>query len=306
MAVKSGDGASSAMRIRDIALVVTVAFLWAICFPLIDVGLAGAPPLVFATMRAALSGGLLLLGAAWLKRPWPRGFASHGLIAATGLSFTALGFGGMFLGGGKISPGLATVLANTQPLIAAVLAVVFLSERLTPRLGAGLLLGFVGVVVMSLPSLSGPDHAAGMQAFLWITLGAVGTAVGNVLFKALAGRGDILVIAGLQLLVGAVALALSAQSMGQEWQIAWTVRFIVSLLGLAVFGTAVMTVIWYYLLHRLPLNRLNPFTFLTPVFGLLLGGLFFGERLGVIEGAGIIVTVLAIQLVVIRGNTDAK
>jgi drug/metabolite transporter (DMT)-like permease len=303
MVVKGTDDASSAMRIRDIALVVTVAFLWAICFPLIEIGLEGAPPLVFAAMRAALSGALLIAAAVWLRRPWPRGLARHGLIAAAGLSFTALGFGGMFLGGGKIPPGLATVLANTQPLIAAVLAVVFLSERLTPRLGTGLLLGFLGVAVMSLPSLSGPDHAAGMQALFWITLGAVGTAVGNVLFKALAGQGDILVITGLQLLVGAVALALGAQFMDQDWRVVWTARFIVSLLGLAVFGTAVVTVIWYYLLHRLPLNRLNPFTFLTPVFGLLLGGLFFGERLGLIEVAGIAVTVFAIQLVATRTDT---
>lgn len=304
MLVKRADNASSVMRISDIVLVVVVAFLWAICFPLIEVGLDGAPPLVFATMRAALSGGLLILAAACLKRPWPRGIARHGLIAAVGVSFTALGFGGMFLGGGKISPGLATVLANTQPLIAAVLAVVFLSERLTPRLRAGLLLGFAGVAVMSLPSLSGPDHAAGMQAFLWITMGAVGTAVGNVLLKALVGRGDILVTTGLQLLVGAVALALGAQLMGQDWQIAWTARFFASLVGLAVFGTAIMTVLWYYLLHRLPLNRLNPFTFLTPVFGLLLGGLFFGERLGPIEGAGIVVTIFGIQLVATQRNTD--
>lgn len=285
------------MGIREVLLMVLITFLWAICFPLIEVGLGGAPPLVFAAIRAGLAGVLVLLLAIGLGRPWPSGLANLGLITAIGLSFTGLGFGGMFLGGGKISPGVATVLANIQPLIAAVLAMIFLSERLTSRIGTGLLLGFVGVVVMSLPSMSGPDHAAGMQAFIWISLGAVGTAVGNVLLKALAGRADVLMTTGLQLLIGAVALAAGTHALNEDWHIAWTMRFVISLIGLAVFGTALMIALWYYLLARAPLNRLNTFTFLTPVFGLLLGGLFFGERFGLVQALGILVTILGIQLV---------
>jgi drug/metabolite transporter (DMT)-like permease len=94
-----------------------------------------------------------------------------------------------------------------------------------------------------------------------------------------------------------VALAVGAQAVGESWGIAWTPRFVASLVGLVVFGTALMTGLWYYLLARAPLNRLNTFTFLTPVFGLLLGGLFFDERLGWIQAIGIGVTILAIQLV---------
>lgn len=293
------------MSIRDVLLMVLVAFLWAICFPLIQVGLGAAPPLVFAATRAALAGILVLLLAVFSGRPWPRGFFNLGLIAAIGLSFTGLGFGGMFLGGGEISPGLATVLANTQPLIAAVLAVIVLSERITPRIGTGLLLGFVGVLVMSLPGLSGPDHDAGMRAFLWLTLGAVGTAVGNVLLKVLAGRADVLMVTGLQLCIGAAALAVGAQALGEDWDIAWTARFIASIVGLAVFGTALMNALWYYLLSRASLNRLNTFTFLTPVFGLLLGGLFFEERFGSIQVVGIIVTVVGIHLVATTSDHSA-
>lgn len=294
------------MPVRDILLMVLVAFLWAICFPLIEVGLSGAPPLVFATVRAAVAGMLVLLLAAWLGRPWPRHLAKIALIVAIGVSFTGLGFGGMFLGGGKIPPGLATVLANTQPLIAAVLAVMFLSERFTARIGIGIFLGFVGVVVMSLPSLLGPNHTASMQALLWISLGAVGTAVGNVLLKALAGRADVLVCTGLQLLVGAAVLGGAAEVSGDDWNITWTFPFIFSLVGLAVFGTALMTALWYYLLDRAPLNQLNAFTFLTPVFGLLLGILFFGERVNRIQAIGIILAIVGIQLVAKKSSRSAR
>ena len=177
------------------------------------------------------------------------------------------------------------------------LAAIFLSERLTLGVGIGLLLGFVGVLVMSVPSLLGPNSVADLQAFVWIILGAVGTAMGNVLLKALTGRADVLMVTGLQLLFGAMALAVGAQAVGTSWHIAWTSQFIASLIGLVVFGTALMTALWHYLLTQASLNRLNTFTFLTPIFGLLLGGLFFDERFGWIQAVGIGVTILAIQLV---------
>jgi drug/metabolite transporter (DMT)-like permease len=121
--------------------------------------------------------------------------------------------------------------------------------------------------------------------------------MGNVLLKALTGRADVLMVTGLQLLVGAMALAVGAQAVGTSWHIAWTSQFIASLIGLVVFGTALMTALWHYLLTQASLNRLNTFTFLTPIFGLLLGGLFFDERFGWIQAVGIGVTILAIQLV---------
>jgi drug/metabolite transporter (DMT)-like permease len=290
------------MRSRHVLLMILVAFLWAICFPLINVGLAGAPPLVFAAMRAALAGVLLVLLAVVLRRPWPRGVINLGLIAAIGASFTALGFGGMFLGGGKISPGAATVLANIQPLFAAVLAVLFLSERLTPRIAIGLLSGFFGVVIMSLPGFTGQNREASLQAVVFITLGAVGTAVGNVLLKRLAGRTgvDVLMATGLQLLAGACLLAVAAQSMGSGWAVTWTARFGFSLIGLAVFGSALVTVLWFHLLERAPLTRLNSFTFLTPIFGLLLGRIFFAERFGLAEVAGMVFIVIGVQMIAMK------
>lgn len=291
------------MRSRLVLLMILVAFLWSICFPLIAAGAESAPPLIFAALRAVLAGALLVLLAVVLRRPWPRGLVNLGLIAAIGGSFTALGLGGMFLGGGgEISPGAATVLANIQPLFAAVLGVMFLSERLTMPIAVGLLLGFCGVVIMALPSFIGQDRGGGLQAMVFIIQGAVGTAVGNVLLKRLAARDgvDMLMATGLQLLVGAGLLAVAAQSLGSGWIVAWTPRFALSLVGLAVFGTALVTALWFYLLQQAPLNRLNSFTFLTPIFGLLLGRIFFAERVGLLQVAGMVVIVIGLKMIATR------
>ncbi|MDX5327972.1 MULTISPECIES: EamA family transporter [unclassified Marinobacter] len=64
-----------------------------------------------------------------------------------------MGLGGMFLGAGELGPGLATVLANAQPLFAAVLSYFFIREVVSGRLFAGLLIGFIGVVVLAAPDM---------------------------------------------------------------------------------------------------------------------------------------------------------
>ena len=138
----------------DIARLVLVMFLWALCFPLITVGLAFALPLTLAALRAFVAGVGLLLPAIVLRRAWPRGWRAWLLLLATGLTITSMGFGGMFLAGGLVSPGLATVLANVQPLIAAVLGFFLLGERLGPRRRVGLSLGFPGFCWWRCPDLA--------------------------------------------------------------------------------------------------------------------------------------------------------
>lgn len=103
---------SQSLSMRTMAGMVLVAFLWAICFPFIVVGLPDAPPLLFAALRAFLAGLCLILIAVGKGRRTsfsPRGFL---MLTVIGFSYTGMGLGGMFLGAGKLGPGLATVLAN--------------------------------------------------------------------------------------------------------------------------------------------------------------------------------------------------
>ena len=89
-----------------------------------------APALRFAALRSFLAG-VLLVAILWLlRRPFPSGPRNWFELAGIGLSLTAFGFGGMFLAGGRVTPGLATVVANAQPLVAALLGYLVLGERL--------------------------------------------------------------------------------------------------------------------------------------------------------------------------------
>ncbi|OUC09870.1 hypothetical protein RY27_00235 [Litorilinea aerophila] len=264
---------------------IAVTFLWALCYPLIATGLAAAPPLAFAALRSLIAGAGLLTVAAVLRRPLPRDANTWLALLGAGLSATGLGFTGMFLAGGAVSPGLATVIANAQPLIAAGLAYFVLAERLGPRRRMGLALGFAGIILVALPGFGSNANSTPLGV-AYVLLGALGVAVGNVLLKRLAGQVDLWMATGWQFVLGSVPLSLAAQIFESPVQITWAPTFVAVLLVLSLLGTALAFGLWFSLLHRGELTRLNTFTFLTPAFALLLGAVFFGERMSLVEGAG--------------------
>src|SRR5690606_34961983 len=174
-----------------------VMLLWAVCFPLIAVGLQSAPPMAQAAMRAALAGVVLLAAARAFSRPRLTGVAAWRGVVVIGLSATSVGFFGMFYGGVDVLPGIATVIANTQPLTAAVLAAILLGERLSRGQRLALLVGFAGIVLIGAPdATASSSQAVGM---LYVLLGAAGVALGNIALKRLGGCVDTFWAMGWQL-----------------------------------------------------------------------------------------------------------
>jgi drug/metabolite transporter (DMT)-like permease len=202
----------------------------------------------------------------------------------------------MFHAAEFVSPGLATVIANSQPLIAAVLAFLLLGERLSKWGWVGLALGFLGILVIAAPQmLQGPVSVT--NGLFYVMLAASGVAVGNIAIKKLAGRVDAAMAMGLQLLIGALPLGLIAGLTETPSDVEWSQIFILSLLGLSIPGTAIAFWLWQLTLARIELSKANVFSFLVPVFGLTIGITLFGERLTplivvgtVVATAGVLIT----------------
>ena len=90
--------------------------------------------------------------------------------------------------------------------------------------------------------------------------------------------------------------------MEEPTAIRWSFTFVAALLGLSLFGTALVYWLWFSVLEKAPLNRANAFSFLIPIFGLTMGTLFYGESLGWSQLIGIALTVLGVGLVTRRGT----
>ncbi len=281
--------------------IVLAMLLWAACFPLITVGLIYAPHLSFATLRAVLAGATLVGLAMALGRPFPRGRRMWMTLAVVGFGATSLGFLGMFHAAEFVSPGLATVIANTQPLLAAMLGVAWLGERLARVGWIGLLIGFAGILVIALPRLLAGGQDGSAIGFAYIVLAAAGVTISNVAIKSIAGQVDAIYAMGLQLLMGSVPLAIAAALLEDQSTIVWNTTFTLSLLGLALFGSALVYWLWFSVLEAVALNRAIVFSFLVPIFGLTIGALFFAERLSGIQFFGIALVILGIVFVNLKG-----
>ncbi|QEE35299.1 DMT family transporter [Octadecabacter sp. SW4] len=281
--------------------IVLAMLLWAACFPLITVGLIYAPHLSFATLRAVLAGATLVGLAMALGRPFPRGRRMWMTLAVVGFGATSLGFLGMFHAAEFVSPGLATVIANTQPLLAAMLGVAWLGERLARVGWIGLLIGFAGILVIALPRLLAGGQDGSAIGFAYIVLAAAGVTISNVAIKSIAGQVDAIYAMGLQLLMGSVPLAIAAALLEDQSTIVWNTTFTLSLLGLALFGSALVYWLWFSVLEAVALNRAIVFSFLAPIFGLTIGALFFAERLSGIQFFGIALVILGIVFVNLKG-----
>ncbi len=276
--------------------------LWAACFPLLTIGITYAPHLTFATLRALLAG-LALVGLALaLGRPIPSGLRNWIILALIGFGATSLGFLGMFHAAEFVSPGIATVVANSQPLLAAGLAGVVLGERLSPRGKLGMSLGFCGIIVIAAPGLLAEGQERYLIGVGYILLAATGITVSNVMLKKIAASVDPLMTIGWQFLIGAVPLAIASAAMEDPTAIQWSPTFIAILLTLALFGSALVYVIWLSVLSKVPLNKANAFSFLVPVFGLTIGVLFYNETIGAAAILGISLAILGVWLVTTQGK----
>lgn len=288
---------------RDLAQVILVTFLWALCYPLITVAVADAPPLSIAATRALLAGLTLLAVAGFARRKWPSPRVL-GTVSLAGLGLTGMGFSGMFLAGGKIGPGLAEVLANVQPLLAAVLGFFVLRESIAGKRGLGLAIGFAGIVVVSYSAFTGQGANTTPQGVGFVLMGACGVAVGNVALKRVANDVDPIVAAGWSLVVGAIPLWILAAVLGEATPHHLSADLMWSTATLALLGTALVSLLWFDLLRRTELVRLNTFTFLTPVFGLAIAAVFLDERLNGIEWLGVALVLAAVAISTSASSSD--
>lgn len=277
----------------DLCRLLVVILLWAICYPLINTGLNSSPPLLFAAMRSVMAGMTLIVFGLATGRSFPTGKIIWFILVLVGIFSSTLGFTGMFYAGDKISPGLATVLSNIQPLIAAIIGYFSLRERLDNQIVFALLLGFIGVNIISFNSIYISAGNSTLSGIFYVILGATGVAVGNVLLKRSALHIDPVMAIGWSFLIGGIVLLLFSFSAEDASTLVWSLEFLFIFVVLSIFGTAIVYVIWFDLMTRNELNRLNTFTFLTPVFGLIIAALFYNEHLTLVEWTGTITIMLA-------------
>lgn len=267
-----------------------VTLAWGSCFVAITVGLQDAPPLWLAALRALIAGAALTAVAGVQRLATPRDPKTWALIGCLGVVNIALVFATMFIAAVGLSTGIASVLANAQPILILLPAWWLYGERPSPAAIAAICLGLIGLLVIVLPS------EVGAGALLSLTSAAAMTA-GTLMGRAV--RADPRVMAAGQLLVGGAALAGVAALVEGPPTIDWNGRFVLALLFPSLVGTAATTAAWFREVGRSRLDVLSAWTLLVPVFGMLLSLLILGEDPGLWGWVGVAIVLTAMALLAI-------
>lgn len=197
---------------------------------------------------------------------------------------------------GALGAGLPSVLNATVPMFGALVAFLWLRERLGLVRGVGLALGFAGVLVLTGPKLAagaGESSALGVAAGLFAAL--LYAIAAHYSKRRFAGVPPLAVAAGGMLGASAlllpVALFLLPASLPSP-------RALGATLALGVVCTSLAYALFFRLLETLGATRTITVTYLIPAFGLLWSYLFLGEPLGprMLVGSAIVLCGTAIVL----------
>ena len=228
----------------------------------------------------ALSLGRLLVGAACLAiaalatgltRP-TRGELIR--IVAIGVLWFAIYNLALNEGERRVDAGTASMLIQIAPVLIAVLAAVFLSERFTVWLVLGLALAFGGVVLISLSTTPGGDRDVVGVALCLVS--ALVYSVSVILQKPVMARLSAVQVVWLACTVGAVVCLPFAGDLVEQTAAA-PVSSVLWLVYLGIFPTAIAFTTYAYALRHMSASSLGVTTYLVPPITIVLGLVFLDE-----------------------------
>lgn len=255
-----------------VAAYLACALIWGTTWFAIRVciGEGAYPTFVAVALRFAIAA-VILIPIALRARPWPRGSAWLYLVLAGVLDATAYAL--VYLGEERVPGGLAAVLYGTQPLILALLLQVFRIDRMTGRHLVGAVVSLVGVGVLFVDRL----HVSAEQAIgiALIVASVVMSTCYSMVMKRQSSGG--LVATTIFLTVTAIALGIVALIAGEP--IPWPppVAPTIALVYLAVVGSVVAFLLYFWLLDRTSLIVTSTLVFVFPLVALVADALFERE-----------------------------
>ncbi|MGH2740824.1 MAG: DMT family transporter [Actinomycetota bacterium] len=264
---------------------------------------AAAGPLFVGFMRVAVAAPVLVVVAQSLGRPWPRWRLCAPVALVAGICMAGFQIG-YFSAVTRVGVALTALIAIcSAPIMIAVLSVIFLGERLTPRVLLALGLGIAGTGLL----LLGPGgvQAAGGE-FLLGSLLALGAGLSYAVYAVVAKRVmekiHPLQLAAMTFVVAAILLSPApagqaelGATFSEGWPLLLYLGLVPSALGYILFNTGLRTT---------GATVASIVTLLEPLTASILGLTLFDERLGLLGATGAAILVAAI--VVLARNRVAS
>ena len=296
--MSGNQDSSQHIPVAGVLLLVLLSFLWGANMVSIKFSNQGIPPILAAFVRSIISSFLLWIYARMVgeKVFLPKGLVRHGVVI--GLLFRAE-FLCLYWGVKFTDASRAVIFLYTHPLWVAVMAhFLLMDDRLHMAKGAGVCVAFVGLVLVfgSRSVTVGPDHWVGdvmelIAGLLW--------ALTTIYVKKFIWNTPITHFQTLfaQLFFSIPVLAAGTLLFEWGWNIDLTTPVLAALFYQSVIVAFASYLAWFWLIHRYQVSRLAAFTFLTPLFGVILSGVVLGEALTLVLWVGLALVAAGIYLV---------
>lgn len=287
--------------VRVLAAFAIVYLVWGSTFLAIRIAVHDVPPGLLAGIRFIIAGLALGVVALILGQPLPRSPRAWWVILVMAVTLVVFGNGFVTWGEQWVASNQAALLVASSALWTAWFGTFGRSGTPMSRGGwAGLLIGFLGVVLMVWP-----DEATTPEQFWALTailLSAISWSAGMIYGRSAGIEVRPLMLAAMQMLLGGVLLTLWGLAAGEAERVSWSVAGVGGLLYLTIFGSCLAYATYIWLIHQTTPARLATIAYVNPAVATALGWWLLDEALNRVQMAGMVVIILGVAMVAAFGS----
>ncbi|MBD7911551.1 MULTISPECIES: DMT family transporter [Clostridium] len=272
-------------NINILYLAIICTLLWGSAYPAVKIGYKFFSitsdniygQMLFAGVRFFFAGILTILAGILLNKKLIIPNRKNILgISLLGLIQTTLQYIFFYIGLSNTTGVKGSILNSISPFLVIIIChFITKDDKINLKKALGSLIGFVGVIIISLGSTTGSSNNFSLFGEGFIILAAVSSSVGSVISKEIANDSDAMTITGYQLLIGGFVLTLISFIEGQP-NVVILKEGIALLIYLSALSAIAFT-IWTILLKYNSAGKISIYNFLIPIFGSLLSALFLYE-----------------------------
>ncbi|MEM1040345.1 MAG: DMT family transporter [Pseudomonadota bacterium] len=252
-------------------------------------------PATFLALRFAITLVILVIIAWWAKALWPKGKTFAWLLLIGAMLHGIYLWTVFWVIDQGMPAGVSAVVIGLQPVTTALLAGLFLGETITTGHRAGLMLGFVGVLIVLWP---GFDWASGGVTLVTVSVAAFGMlmlSTSTILQKAVGQTVDVRTSTAIQY-IGALIPVTALSLLMENRIIDWTAEMVFAMAWAVIVLSIVAIYLLMWLIKRGSVAQVAGYFYLIPACAALLAWALFGETLSLLQLLGMVLCAVAVAL----------
>jgi len=275
----------------DWVLLLTLGVMWGTSYGFIKLGVETLTPFTLIASRLLIGFALLATVVAIARESLPRNPRTYGHLLVMAVINIVIPFTLITWAEQSVASAIAAILNGAVPLLVIVLAaLVFPDEPITLGRLVGVVVGYVGVVVLVAPGLAGALNGSEVTGEVALLGSTVSYAVGAVYARRNIKGLRPMIPAVFQVGFAFLIVATLALVFEKPLAVAWNTNALIAVLWLGLLGSGAAYLIMFRLLGRIGATATSQLAYLLPVVGIVTGALMFGEQVDarVVGGTGLI------------------